>query len=280
MINLYAYVYPSTMHKFPGFVLTKIGDSRRDAKMRMNEQGGAAENEEKIEVGVWPNCKVIKRDHDLHKILTLKGLHHTGKHKGTEWFKIPGDTIEQAFAYVDAEISKIEGKKVRKKVKLRVLQEKTLNQAMDIIEKCAIEGKGSASLIANLCPRFGKTVWALSLFNRITEKYNNNVMLIPAYWLSAHSSFIGELDEYDDFKDIIQIDINDSNAEHDASFALDAGKRIIIPISLHGDFDQWAEKHRWISTIPNEQIFMFADEGDFGTHTENQVSKLDFLFNR
>lgn len=280
MINLYAYAYPGTMNKFPGFILTKIGDSHRDPKKRMNEQGGAAENEEKIEVGVWPNCKIIQRDHDLHKVLTLNGLHHTGNHKGTEWFKIPGKDVKEAFKYIDNEISKIEGKKVRKKVTLRTLQKKTLDQAMKIIESCVRAGKDAASLIANLCPRFGKTVWALSLFNRISDKYGNNVMLIPAYWLSAHSSFIGELDEYSDFSDIIQINIDDSNAEREALYALNAGKRIIVAISLHGDVDLWKKKHRWIRNIPNQQIFMFADEGDFGTHTDNQVSKLDFLFNR
>lgn len=280
MINLYAYAYPGTMNKFPGFILTKIGDSHRDPKKRMNEQGGAAENEEKIEVGVWPNCKIIRRDHDLHKILTLSGLHHAGNHKGTEWFKIPGKNIREAFKYIDDEISKIEGKRVRKKVTLRTLQKKTLDQAMKTIESCARAGKDTASLIANLCPRFGKTVWALSLFNRISDKYGNNVMLIPAYWLSAHSSFIGELDEYSDFGDIIQINIDDPNAEREALYALNAGKRIIVAISLHGDIDPWKKKHRWISNIPNQQIFMFADEGDFGTHTDNQVSKLDFLFNR
>lgn len=280
MINLYAYAYPGTMNKFPGFILTKIGDSRREAERRMNEQGGAAENEEKITVGVWPNCKVIKRDHDLHKVFTLAGLHHTGKHKGTEWFKIPGNSIKEAFDYIDAEIAKFEGKKIRKKVILRILQALKLDQAMNIIEACAKSGKNFATLIANLCPRFGKTVWALSLFNRITEKYGNKVMLIPAYWLSSHSSFISELDEYDDFNDIIQINVDDPNAEHEALVALEAGKRIIVPISLHGDLEPWKTKYSWISEIPNDTIFMFADEGDFGTHTENQVKKLDFLFNR
>lgn len=280
MINLYAYAYPGTMNKFPGYILTKIGDSHRDPKKRMNEQGGAAENEEKIEVGVWPNCKIIQRDHDLHKVLTLNGLHHSGNHKGTEWFKIPGKDITEAFNYIDREIAKIEGNKVRKKVTLRILQKKTLDKAMKFIEDCAKKGKSDASLIANLCPRFGKTVWALSLYNRISEKYGNNVMLIPAYWLSAHSSFIGELDEYSDFRDIIQIDINDPSAEREAIYALDAGKRIIVAISLHGDVDPWKKKHRWIHNISNQQIFMFADEGDFGTHTDNQVFKLDFLFNR
>jgi len=278
MINLYGYAYPSTWDKFPGFVLTKIGDSHRDPKKRMNEQGGAAENEEKIEVGTWLNLKKIKRDHDLHKVLTLQGLHHAGNHKGTEWYKIPGKNFKDAFKYLDNIISDIEGKKIRSKVKLRKLQAQTLTQAMQIVDQTVKKGQSSASIIANLCPRFGKTIWALSFFNQLSDKYGHRIMLIPAYWLSAHSSFISELDMYDDFLDIVQIDTDDPNASHETSVALSAGKRIIIPISLHGEIDQWKKKHRWISKINNTEIFNFVDEGDFGAHTDNQLAKVEFLF--
>lgn len=275
MVNLYAYTYPSTMHKFPNFVLTKVGDSHRDVDVRINEQGGASENEAKIKVGAWPNCRKIRRDHDLHEVLKAQGLYHHGEHKGTEWFKIPGETVEDARAYLDNEITKLEGKKVRADVVLRTVQQKALDRAMEIIESA--EGD-TASMIANLCPRFGKTIWALSLFNRITAKYGNRVMLLPAYWLSVHSSFISELDRFNDFRDIVQINPDDDDAAENARAALDNNQRIVVPISLHGDFDDWCNKHEWITEIALDDIFMFADEGDFGTHTENQRSKLEFLF--
>lgn len=273
MINLYAYSYPSAIAKFDDFILTKLGDSIRDVEVRMREQGGAAEYEQKITLGAWNNLQVIKRDYDVHKILTKEGLHHT-EGNGTEWFKIPGKTTQEAYEYIDALVAQFEGKKVRNKVKLRKLQKKALDEAMDIIAK----GGNIATVIANLCPRFGKTLWALMLFNAISEKYGNRVMLLPAYWLSVHSSFIDELDQFDDFLDIAMIDPNKEGAELAAANALDNGQRILIPVSLHGDYDEWADKHSWIAQIANDDIFMFADEGDFGTHAENQVKKLDFLF--
>lgn len=273
MINLYAYAYPSTINKFPGFVLTKVGDSHRDVDVRLDEQGGSAENEEKIKVGAWNNCKTIKRDYEIHEVLKVRGLHHAGKHKGTEWFKIPGNTPEEAFKYLDALIASKEGKKVRNKVVLRHQQATALDKAMEFIEK----GTGNASIIANLCPRFGKTIWGLMLFNEISKKYGNRVMLLPAYWLSVHTSFIDELDRFEDFADMVQIDTNDPDAETKAADALENGQRIVIPISLHGQMDMWVKKNGWIAKFDNEDIFMFADEGDFGTHAENQVEKLDFL---
>jgi hypothetical protein len=276
MINLYAYSYPAALNKFSDaeFVLLKLGDSHRDIEVRINEQGSSAEWEEKIIIGSWNNLQTIKRDHDLHEVLTKRGLWHSGKHKGTEWFKIPGTTIDDARNYIDNLVTEFEGKRVRKQVKLRALQQKALNKAMTYIAN----GSHDVSIIANLCPRFGKTIWALSLFNEIHKTYGNRVMLLPAYWLSVHSSFVNELTEYNDFLDIVQIDVNADDARERAIDAIGAGQRILVPMSLHGDLAEWKTKHSWIASIPNADVFSFADEGDFGTHTENQVSKLDYIF--
>jgi hypothetical protein len=51
-----------------------------------------------------------------------------------------------------------------------------------------------------------------------------------------------------------------------------------VPISLHGELEEWKAKHAWVAAIPNIEVFSFADEGDFGTHTENQVAKLANIF--
>ena len=276
MINLYAYSYPAAVNKFldNGFILLKLGDSHRDTEIRINEQGNSAEWEEKIILGSWNNLQTIKRDHDVHEVLTKRGLWHSGKHKGTEWFKIPGTSVEEAHAYIDDLVKEFEGKRIRKKVKLRSLQRKALNKAMTYIAN----GGHDVSIIANLCPRFGKTIWALSLFNEIHKTYNNRVMLLPAYWLSVHSSFVSELTDYDDFLDIVQINVDAEDARERAIDAITAGQRILVPMSLHGDLEEWKAKHEWIAKIPNADVFSFADEGDFGTHTENQVAKLDYIF--
>ena len=276
MINLYAYSYPSAVNKFlkNNFILLKLGDSHRDVEVRINEQGNSAEWEGKVIIGSWNNLQTIKRDHDLHEVLTNRGLWYSGKHKGTEWFKIPGKNVKEAYAYIDDIVAEFEGKRIRKNVKLRSLQQTALDRAMSIIDKADVD----VSLIANLCPRFGKTIWSLMLFNAISKKYGNRVMLLPAYWLSVHSSFINELSEYNDFLDIVQIDVNDPTAETQAMDALYAGQRILVPISLHGDLTEWKSKHSWVANLPNSDVFSFADEGDFGTHTENQVAKLDYIF--
>lgn len=281
MINMYSYSYPSAIKKYidQGYILTKVGDSHRDVEVRKREQRGAAEYENMIHMMTWHGLSHIERDYDIHRVLTKRGLHNQ-EGMGTEWFKIPGKSVEDACKYLDILITELEHRKVRKVVSLHALQQCKLEQAMDIIARAAVSGNDIVSILANLCPRFGKTVWALMLFNKISELYGNRVMLLPAYWLSVHTSFIDELDEYADFNDIAQIDIDSTNAEELATKYLDEGMRIVIPISLHGDLIEWSKKHAWIAKIPNSDIFMFADEGDFGTHTENQIVKLQYLLDK
>lgn len=268
MINLYAYTYPSAASKFDGYILTKIGDSTRDVDVRVDEQGGAAEYESKQRIGEWNNCKNIRRDFEVHRILRRRGLHHR-EGAGNEWFKIPGETTEEVYAYIDDVIEELEGNRVRGQVTLRSLQQQKLNEVMNTV--LSSDDK-PIEIVANLCPRFGKTIWALMLFNELTKHRDTNVMLLPAYWLSVHSSFVNELSLFSDFSDIVSVE-----TEEEYQSSIESGHRVLIPVSLHGDVDTWKEKHQWISNIDRSRMFVFADEGDFGTHAENQVGKLKHI---
>lgn len=155
------------------------------------------------------------------------------------------------------------------------LSNKMIDKAINKAFKRA-ERKGK-KVIANLCARFGKTKWALRFFGILNEKLGTNTMILPAYWLSVHSSFVGELDEHDEFLDITHIDPNSANAEEDAMSALADGKRILITVSLHGKLDAFTAKHSWFSKLDKAKTFVFADEGDFGTHTDSNIEKMDVL---
>ena len=280
-MNLYAYTDEAALtyanEKMPGYMLIKIGQTQNDTDVRIKEQGGAAEWSPKIKLGEWLNLSKMKGDRDVHIPLKKRGLWldpKDSKATGTEWFFIPANNLEEANAYIDQVVTDLEGGKIRKKLELRELQQKALDQAIDI----KTTKKEGTTVIANLCPRFGKTLWALELFNTLHKKYGNRVMLLPAYWLSVHTSFVNELDQFDGFLDIVHIDAaKASDPEGDMKEALKDGKRVLITVSLHGDIEGWTEKYQWIRGVDNNDIFMFADEGDFGTHTTNQVAKLDVL---
>ena len=102
------------MKKFAdqGYMLVKIGDSHREADVRIKEQGGAAEYEAKIKISEWNNLTKIDRDYRIHEVLTERGLWHRDG-QGTEWFKIPATNAAEVRDYVDQLITDLEGERVR-----------------------------------------------------------------------------------------------------------------------------------------------------------------------
>lgn len=302
MRNVYAFTTLLDMMINPNFARIKIGDTHHSGNKRTKQQQTGISSKQIIinpkgdindRSWDWSGLKNIKGDGDLHNHKSLSRYRLPADESGDEWFSFPlpdhlkgADVpIEEKIRYIwkliDDVVADLEGRRVRKAVKWRQVQNIRLNRAMKYIAEGKTEG------IAFLCPRFGKTLWALGLFNRLSETYGNRAMLVPVYWLSVHTSFEDEIGAYADFQDIVYIDDKDVNAEAIACAALQAGKRILIAISLHGkmadgkteeEMGNWVKRNRWIRSIPDADKFMFADEGDWGTHTDNQIKKINFLF--
>jgi len=260
-------------------IWVKLGDSIREPYIRIAEQGDANEPEAKKIMKTWKNVTTIKRDYVVHAILKERGLRReedfTGK--GREWFCIPVKTQKEAVKYMDDLFNEIGGEgSSLKDVTLRTLQESKLYEALQIIAEH--KSNDIVNIVANLCPRFGKTIWALSLFNEISKIYGNRIMMLPAYWLSVHKSFKDEINKYRDFIDIIIIDAGDENAESDINNALKSGRRVVIELSLHGKIDGWIKKYGHLKVLNNDDIYVFSDEADFGSHNDKQINKLQHIF--
>lgn len=256
----------------------KVGDSHRDANVRMNEQGGSAEAEAKIIVDVWDNITSFDRDYALHDVMAAKGWRPRGylTGRGTEWFIIPGSTLDEVRANLNEAIESFGPGTSLKNVKLRKMQASSLQVAISTIAKSKAAKQPRTNIVANLCPRFGKTIWALSLFNHLTETYGTKVMILPAYWLSVHTSFGDEVPKFREFMNMVVIDTREDEAEAKVKQALKDGKQIVLQLSLHGDVEEWKAKTAWVQNIARD-VFVFSDEADFGSHTENQVEKLRFI---
>jgi len=160
-MNLYAYTDEAALlyakANRPGHMLIKIGQTQNDTDARIKEQGGAAEWSPKIKLGEWLDLSKIKGDRDVHIPLKKRGLWLDPKNSGatgTEWFFIPANDLEEANAYIDQVVTDLEGGKIRKKLVLRDLQQKALDRAIDF----KTTNKVGITVIANQCPRFGKTL--------------------------------------------------------------------------------------------------------------------------
>ena len=137
----------------------------------------------------------------------------------------------------------------------------------------------STSLIvpADLCARFGKTPFALDLFNQI----GFNVMICSAHWLSAHSSFKNTINKFDISQDIEYITVKAGCVEEAVNLykvARTAGRRVFLALSLHADGEK-LDKFQPLLDVIREEVFIFQDEADFGAHTDSRRAVLKPFMN-
>ena len=280
---LYGFTYPEFVANGPtkGYIEVKTGDTTQgldegltideSGMVRISQQGKSAEAYKKIIVGTYGVSKtIIKRDYVIHKELKKRGLRPKALDgQGQEWYRIPGKTIKEVNKYLQDVIDSM-GASSNKKLKLRKEQERTLIEAVEIYNST---NSDRVDIAANLPPRFGKTTWALTLFNELNKK----VLVLPSSWLSTHTSFEDDIKEFRDFSDIVCIDSKNDNYSKQIKKALSENKRVAVYVSL---FAKDKKQFNAIKNISNSDKFVCVDEGDFGSWTKKKRVILDHLVSK
>jgi len=279
---LYAYTYQHYIdlvtNDIKPKIAVKVGDTTQgledglaedeSGKLRISQQGDSSEAYAKVVIGTWSvSKKLITRDYELHKIWKTQGLKPKELDgKGQEWFYL-GKTIEQVKEKIESTIESF-GAASNKKLKLRKEQERTLKESVEIYNST---NSNRVDIAANLPPRFGKTTWALSLFNTLNKK----VLLLPSSWLSTHTSFKDDIKEFRDFNNIVFIKTKDDlKYPKQIEKTLSENKNVAVSISL---FAKEKEHFEYLRKMPNEDKFVCIDEGDFGSWTDNKREIIEYL---
>lgn len=186
----------------------------------------------------------------------------------TEWFEF-GDTEE-------GQILELLNKLVVKHASTSGLIDYTPRAYQKIIQDQIVEevAKGSKVIGAELAARFGKTLWAYGTFKKLVEEQDFQYMLLPAYVLTAHSSFQKELTNFNTFKDFVFISDKEDNFEE--KIIANADKKLVIATSLHTPEDSLG-KYAAVANLDDSKKIAFIDEADFGAHTEASKLRIDLL---
>lgn len=191
-ITIYAYTLPEVPNH-NGYI--KIGDTRRDVQVRINEQLGTS--------GLKPNIlwdKVARhksgewfRDHDLHRFLELHNIERESF--GTtarEWFFFnghPEQAEELTEKFIHRDFSEAQRNEiVQTDYILREEQEKAVALTHQYFQE-----HSNASFLWNAKPRFGKTLSTYDLVRRLEAE---NVLIVTNRPAVANSW-------YDDFEKFI-----------------------------------------------------------------------------
>ena len=107
------------------------------------------------------------------------------------------------------------------------------------------------------------------------EEFGHKSMFIMAYGvgLSVKTSYKDEIGKYINFTGMQFIDAADADSEEQYTRAIVDGKMPIVFISLNPEVEA---KYEWINKLAGTHIALL-EETDFGTHTDSQVEKVDYI---
>ena len=185
----------------------------------------------------------------------------------TEWFETNLSAAE-IIDIVDKLIIKFTKKTGKIKYEARAYQAYIKALVLDQVEA------GKPVIAAELAPRFGKTLWSLDLFNALCDEFGYQYLILPAYVLTAHSSFMNDFKSFSDFNDIKFVSDKDSDFEDQVR---NNGKsRMIIAVSLHTSADA-ISKYDCLAEIEASKKVAIIDEADFGAHTDSSKKIINYI---
>jgi len=242
----------------------KFGETTRKVDSRIkNQQTG--NSEELVKVGEFTS---EYSDHYVHNELEKLGYTRVGE-GGREWFK-GFESDDEALSTLGRIVSTSETVKLLDYIP-RFYQEYVKLLFINMLSKM----KGLKNdFVLELAARFGKTLWTLDLMKTLFSDYSYKVALLPAYVLTALSSFEKEFYSFKGFKDtmIFVRECDDVQKIFDEYYGK---KLIILPISLHTE--DYKDKFKFLSNLPSGDKVSFIDEADFGCHRDNSQNFIKYL---
>lgn len=145
---------------------------------------------------------------------------------------------------------------------LSAWQARTIEQTIEGINQ------GSHTIMAELCARFGKTIWAGALACEI----NSPLTIIVSYVLTSFSSFEKDLTGFEQFKNFVLVDTADEEYQETIDAALAQGKQVVAFLSMCAGGKRQS-KIDYLFSQPCDRL-IFVDEADFGVHRAAQAKPL------
>ena len=242
----------------------KFGETSRQAESRVKDQQ-TGNSEELIIVG---DMTSDYSDHYVHNELEKLGYVRVNK-GGREWFE-GFKSDDEAIATLGKIISTSNNVDLKEYIPrfyqelIKMVFEEKLSKIRGDKNEFALE----------LAPRFGKTLWTLDLMKTLFNDYGYKVTLLPAFVLTALSSFEKEFYNFKGFADSMVFvregeDVNKIMSENYGK------KMVILPISLHTE--DYKKKYSFINQLDMSEKVSFIDEADFGCHRDNSQNFIKYL---
>lgn len=128
--------------------------------------------------------------------------------------------------------------------------------------------EGKHTILAELCARFGKTIWSGAL---VCET-NAQLTIVASYVLTSFASFRKDLTSFEQFRDLVLIDAGEEEWEEKTQSAVEAGLQTVVFLSMCSG-GRRQEKIDFLFGIDAVRLVL-VDEADFGVHQLKQSQPL------
>jgi hypothetical protein len=212
---------------------------------------------------------VLHKMWDATEYAKLKG--RFGKHQKID------DVIRPVIGHhVSADVHRIDADTLIERVNKELIKH---NQALPIAglsqnQYSAAEnvltaiGKGKRTIVAELCARFGKTIWSGTLI-RETDK---QLTIVASYVLTSFASFKKDLSSFEQFRDFVLVDAGEEDWEDHVQNAINGGLQTVVFLSMCAG-GRRQEKIDFLFGQPVDKL-VIVDEADFGVHKAGQSKPL------
>jgi hypothetical protein len=123
--------------------------------------------------------------------------------------------------------------------------------------------------IADLCARFGKTIYTAACILEMGTKIN----VVLSYVLTSMTSFKNDIKRFEQFKNMAFVDTSAADYMEQVTKAVDMGKQVVAFVSMCGKKGTESEKNKRLKWLLDQgtEVNLFVDEADFGAWKQNMI---------
>lgn len=212
---------------------------------------------------------VIHKMWDATEYAKLKG--RFGKHQKID------DVIRPVIGYhVRADVHRIDADTLIERVNKELIKHGqplpvaglSQNQYDAVNNVIASVAEGKRTIVAELCARFGKTIWSGALI----RETNAQLTVVASYVLTSFASFKKDLTSFEQFRDLVLIEAGEEDWEDHVQNAIEAGMQVVIFLSMCAGGRRQDKIDFLFAQDVNKLVLI--DEADFGVHQVKQSRPL------
>lgn len=135
------------------------------------------------------------------------------------------------------------------------------DQAEDVISAMS---EGKRTILAELCARFGKTIWSGAL----AVETEAPLTIVASYVLTSFASFAKDLTSFEQFRNVAVVDSADPEYKTQIETAINEGRQVVVFLSMVGSKKR-QDRIDYLFGLDQTRL-VFIDEADYGAHTAKQ----------